>query len=151
MDWGTLIATGLGATIGVGSTLLNESIRTRREREDRREAARHQLYSDYLAALARVADELWILGQAPNQSDIKARAHDVWRRGDAYPLRYHMTVTAPVDIAAASDACFRGLRDFRDVIAAGMEGGSADFMQAQSKYDELLTALRWAMRADLAG
>jgi hypothetical protein len=100
--------------------------------------------------MARVADELWILGQDPDQSDKKARAHDVWRRGDAYPLRYHMTITAPADIVVVSDACFRGLRDFRDVIAAGTEGGSPDFLRAQSRYDELLAALRQVMRTDLA-
>ncbi|MEU4465660.1 hypothetical protein AB0G20_18405 [Streptomyces sp. NPDC024017] len=61
-----------------------------------------------------------------------------------------MTITAPADIVVASDACFRGLRNFRDVIAAGAEAESTDFLQAQSRYDELLAELRQAMRADLA-
>ncbi|WP_329571727.1 hypothetical protein [Streptomyces sp. NBC_01361] len=139
----------MGASIGVGSTLLAERMRVSRERQDRREALRQQLYADYLSALARVADSLWALGQSPDRADLLVKAHDLWRGGDAYPLRYHVTINAPSHIAAASDTCFRSLRDFRDAVGAGVEGGSPEFTQVQRRYDEALISLHQAMRADL--
>jgi hypothetical protein len=149
MEWGTLLATSLGAVIGVGSTLLTERIRAAGERSDRRETTRHQLYADYLTALARTADDLWALGHDTDRTDLRARAHGLWRGGDAYPLRYHLTITAPASIVTASDACFRTLRDFRDTTGAGAEGGSAEFAEAQERYGQALVTLHNAMRSDL--
>ncbi|WP_148589726.1 hypothetical protein [Streptomyces sp. WAC01526] len=149
MEWTTLLATVLGATIGVGSTLLAERMRSAREAAVSQEARRHDLYAAYLAALSRVADELWSLGHGEDRTNLQARAHDVWQRGDVYPLRYQMTIDAPDRIASASDACFRNLRAFRDVVGAGAEGGTDAFLEAQYRYDGALTTLRQGMRSDL--
>ncbi|MER7172049.1 hypothetical protein [Streptomyces mesophilus] len=149
MEWITLVATGLGALIGVGSTLLAERVRASREESQRRHDLRQQLYADFLAALSRVADELYALGSVPDRNEMKARASEAWRRGDAYPLRYHMTISAPVGMVSASDNCFRRLRDFRDVVASGTASNTAEFRAAQVAYDQSLTKLRELMRADL--
>lgn len=127
MGWPPLFATVLGAVIGVGSTVLTEWMRTARERTQRQESQRHQLYADYLAAIARVADDLWTLGMDADRSHLLRRAHDFWRTGNAYSLRYHVTIKGPAHIVEASDTCFRRLRHFRDVVGSGADGGSTEF------------------------
>ncbi|MBC9715347.1 hypothetical protein H9Y04_22620 [Streptomyces sp. TRM66268-LWL] len=149
MEWITLAATCLGALIGVGSTLLAERLRASREESQRRQGLRQQLYADFLAALSRVADDLYALASSPDRNELPVRASEAWRRGDSYPLRYHMTISAPAGMVTASDACFRRLRDFRDVVANGAVSGTPEFRAAQAAYDQSLTRLRELMRTDL--
>jgi hypothetical protein len=44
MDWTTLAATALGAFVGVGSTLLADRVRWRRDQVDRTRQERRQIY-----------------------------------------------------------------------------------------------------------
>ncbi|MFJ9173860.1 hypothetical protein [Streptomyces sp. NPDC102360] len=149
MEWTTLAATSLGAIIGIGSTLLADRLRAAREQTQRTEAMRQQLYADYLAALSRVADDLHALGSSTDRTEMRARVSETWRRGDAYPLRYHMTISAPPNMVPVSDSCFRRLRAFRDVVATGAGSGTPSFEAAQNAYDQALTTLRGLMRTDL--
>ncbi|MFJ5234664.1 hypothetical protein ACIQBJ_32800 [Kitasatospora sp. NPDC088391] len=150
MDWGTAASTLLGAGIGLGATFVADTARARRGRRERWAEQRRQLYADYLAALARVADDLHAIARHPDRADLVVRASDAWRASPAYGLRYQMTLDAPAGLCDLSDDCFRRLRDLRGIVARGAPTRSPELVTAATAYDESLAALRTAMRADLA-
>lgn len=125
MDWGPLVSTSLGAVIGIASTLATDQIRTKRGREDKDQAARQQLYGDYLAALARTRNHLRMAARPSGLPDGERvrRAAEAFHEGNAYELRYQIAVVAPREVVEASTAAFRSLRDLRDL----MEGGSTPY------------------------
>ena len=45
MDWTTPVSTPIGALVGVGSTLLSEGVRARRDRGNQSHRLRRQLYA----------------------------------------------------------------------------------------------------------
>ncbi|MEI5098351.1 hypothetical protein RB200_06390 [Streptomyces sp. PmtG] len=148
MDWGTLMGTGLGATIGVGSTLIADRIRWKRDQDARREDARRQLYGEYLSALTRTRSQLKEVRSADLALDERARrAGEVFRQGGAYELRYQMAITASAVVVERSDDALRKLRDVRDLI---QDGAAEDTLQEEfGALIGTIKALRDAMRADL--
>lgn len=58
MEWISPVSTALGAVIGVGSTLLTDRFRWRRERAGQNLDVRRQMYADYTAALSRIRTAL---------------------------------------------------------------------------------------------
>ncbi|RRQ86327.1 hypothetical protein [Streptomyces griseofuscus] len=151
MDWGSIVSTSLGAVIGIASTLATDQIRTRRGREDKDQAARQQLYGDYLAALARTRNQLRMAARPtglPDEERLR-RAAEAFHEGNAYELRYQIAVVAPREVVEASTAAFRSLRDLRDLVETGALHTSEDYVQARNRWELLLAELRIAMRRDL--
>lgn len=151
MDWGPLVSTSLGAVIGIASTLATDQIRTRRGREDKAQAARQQLYGDYLAALARTRNHLRMAARPAGLSaeERARRAAEAFHEGNAYELRYQIAVVAPKEIVEASTAAFRSLRDLRDRVEDGALHTSPGYVQARDRWELLLAELRVEMRRDL--
>ncbi|MEU1086219.1 hypothetical protein ABZ401_05185 [Streptomyces sp. NPDC005892] len=58
MEWMTLVATLLGAVIAMGSTLLVEARKDRREAAGEWRRSRRELYGAYLGTLSQVRGEL---------------------------------------------------------------------------------------------
>lgn len=151
MDWGTLASTSLGAAIGIVSTLATDQIRTRRGREDKDEAARRQLYGDYLAALARTRNLLRMAARsaAIDPGERERSAARAFSEGNAYELRYQIAVVAPAEVVRASTDAFRSLRDLRDLVEAGALHTDQSYMDARERWELLLAELRKSMRRDL--
>ncbi|MEU1660674.1 hypothetical protein ABZ527_31825 [Streptomyces griseofuscus] len=151
MDWGPLVSTSLGALIGIASTLATDQIRTKRGREDKEQAARQQLYGDYLAALARTRNHLRMAARPTGLSveERARRAAEAFHEGNAYELRYQIAVVAPRAVVETSTAVFRSLRDLRDRVEEGALHTSQDYIQARDRWELLLAELRMAMRRDL--
>lgn len=97
MDWAPLVSTSLGAVIGIASTLATDQVRTRRGRQDNDQAARRQLYGDYLAALARTRNQLRMAARPAGlpAAERARRAAEAFHEGNAYELRYQIAVVAP--------------------------------------------------------
>ncbi|MEU3290644.1 hypothetical protein [Streptomyces longwoodensis] len=151
MDWAPLVSTSLGAVIGIASTLATDQVRTRRGRQDNDQAARRQLYGDYLAALARTRNQLRMAARPAGlpAAERARRAAEAFHEGNAYELRYQIAVVAPQTVVEASTAAFRALRDLRDRVEDGAHHTSPDYAQARDRWESLLTELRKAMRRDL--
>ncbi|MFI9718479.1 hypothetical protein ACIHFE_02335 [Streptomyces sp. NPDC052396] len=149
MDWGTLVGTGFGAVVGVGSTLLSDRVRWRRDHAARQQDVKRQLYGEYLAALTRTRTDLKeVVRTTASAGEERARrAGDAYRDGGAYELRYQMAIIAPGRVVDPSETALRLLRDVRDHIRDG-----ADQARLDSEFGRLTAAvkeLRDAMRADL--
>jgi hypothetical protein len=151
VDWGTLIGTALGAVVGVGSTVLAERSRWKREFATRELSVRRQLYGDYLAALSRTRNELRGLARSPSvAAGERARlAGESFRSGGAYELRYQMAITAPEPVAEPSERALRALRDLHDRLEAGDIHTDESWVECHEAFTTAMTALQAAMRADL--
>ncbi|GGW51961.1 hypothetical protein GCM10010503_31130 [Streptomyces lucensis JCM 4490] len=112
MDWGTLWGTGLGAVMGVGSTLLADRIRWKRDQSTRLFDLRRQLYGDYLSALTRTRNELKHIGSSIDlDADERARhAGAAYREGGVPELRYQIAILAPQRVVGPAVEAHRRLR-----------------------------------------
>ncbi|MFJ9615925.1 hypothetical protein [Streptomyces noursei] len=151
MNWGSLASTVLGAVIGIASTLMADRARARRSRAEGDQAARRQLYGDYLAALARTRNHLRIAARsADTPAEERARmALEAFRDGNAYELRYQVAIVAPDAVVDASTTAFRALRDVRDVVEAGAVHTAREYLELRDRWEDTFAELRAAMRADV--
>ncbi|MEU5614332.1 hypothetical protein AB0H03_37515 [Streptomyces sparsogenes] len=163
MDWTTPVSTLIGAMVGVGSTLLGETVRSKRERGHQLDQLRQQLYARYLEALTSTDGELQLLAvrQRTPVDEVDLRA--AWRGHSLLALNYEIALVAPPPVADAADTAYRALRAMRNVIGTtevtlgrrgapeGGGAGAAEWDGAHREYIEAVAALRSAMRADVGG
>ncbi|HET6858741.1 MAG TPA: hypothetical protein VFH94_16830 [Streptomyces sp.] len=148
MDWGTLIGTGLGAVVGVGSTLIADRVRWKRDQGARQEDVKRQLYGEYLTALTRTRNELKELRGAAVAPDERARlAGQFYRQGGAYELRYQLAITAPTAVVECSEDALRKLRVVREKIEEDVTGAPLD--EEFTALIHSVKSLRDATRSDL--
>ncbi|MFI9809797.1 hypothetical protein ACIHEJ_36665 [Streptomyces sp. NPDC052301] len=156
------MSTLIGGLVGVGSTLLAESVRSRRDRGHQLHQLRRQLYARYLEALTGTDSELQLLAvrrRAPvDGADLRA----AWRGHSLLALNYEIALVAPSPVAAAAETAYRALREVRNLMGttvvtvsgSGPEGGDPDpgaaaWQGVHRPYADALAALRTAMRADV--
>ncbi|MFI6013301.1 hypothetical protein ACIBAG_31560 [Streptomyces sp. NPDC051243] len=151
MSWITLLSTVLGALVGLGSVLLSDRIRWRRERDDRRLDTQREIYVAYLTSLHQATQAMRMVSLGDHQAgvsrDLAARA--AFRDAALVQTREHIVLTAPEPVVQAADAAFRSLRTLRDRIAQGQNMHSPGYEADLAKYDDGLQALRNAIRKDL--
>ncbi|MFF8599439.1 hypothetical protein ACF065_26475 [Streptomyces sp. NPDC015232] len=148
MDWGPLLGTALGALVGVGSTLIVDRVRWRRDQTARQRDVKRQLYGEYLAALMRTRNHLKDIASSSLDAEDRAlQARETFREGGAYELRYQVSLTGSRVVAERSDESLRRLRDVRNQIQEGATG--ADLKEAYHALISAIKALRDAMRSDL--
>ena len=151
MDWGTLAGTALGALLGVGSTLLVDRARAGRERAQRSEQLRRQVYGDYLLALTRTRIGLRDIvhdAHATPRERVQ-RADEAIREGHAYALRHQLQLCAPQRLVTLTDRAHAALRDLRESAGSAVSPQDPQYLAARAAYEAATTELRAAMRQDL--
>ncbi|WP_370113333.1 hypothetical protein [Streptacidiphilus sp. MAP12-33] len=150
MDWATLLSAGVGAGIGITSTLLTDKVRWRRDHLDRRRESNRQLYAEYLAALWRTLDDIRDASRNVGLTgDERGRiARDAFKNGGAYALRYQVSVVAGDGVERASAAALRTLRDLRDLVESGITFGEPPYRELRRSFDERYAELRLEMRTE---
>lgn len=136
MDFVPLVSTIVGAMIGVGSTLLVDRGRWTRDQRVQEEHAQQQLHADFIAAVARSADIVWIVAmedQPPSQ-DGNHRARSAFREADLYTWRYRLALVSPARAVEASEHLLDALRRYRDAVAGGHRPGSPPYDEARNDY-----------------
>lgn len=150
MEWISPVSTALGALIGVGSTLLVDRFRWRRERADRALENRKQLYADYSAALSRIRTALNECAHEGPEAEERSRiVRELFLAPGAYELRHQLAILAPPEVVKASRAAFLVLRDTRDCLLAGADAGSTSYRDLEDSFDNAVAELREIMRRDL--
>ncbi|OXY86212.1 hypothetical protein BEK98_44775 [Streptomyces diastatochromogenes] len=151
MDWGTLVGTGLGALLGIGSTLAVDGARSRRDKEVRDEQLRRQVYGEYLIALSRTRSELRDIAHNIHDSpeDRARQVRDRVRENGAYELRHQLQLCAPTEVLALVDRVHAALRDFRDQVLNGATSQDETYRAKRASYEAAARDLREAMRRDL--
>ncbi|MFJ9767258.1 hypothetical protein ACIRUY_25895 [Streptomyces erythrochromogenes] len=154
MNWGALISTLVGAVIGVGSTLLADRVRWRRELEQRGKDSRRELYGQFLTALNEAAESLWVVGLGDRRAAGIERLDELLRaevhRTGLYSLREQVMILATEDVRRVADQAVDRVREYRDCLISGSAGGSPEERTAMDAYKSTIKVLREAMRADMA-
>lgn len=149
MSWIPLLATALGAVIGLGSGLLIDQVRFSRGNTQGWLTARRDAYVGYLSCLHDANEGLRAvsLGQYSPDLTRTAAARAAFRAAGVTQARELIILLAPGPVIAAAEEAFGSLRTLRDRIGQGE--GLAEYAPALDHYGSCLHALRDAVRHDL--
>ncbi|WP_327181069.1 hypothetical protein [Streptomyces sp. NBC_01334] len=150
MDWLAPVNTLIGAGIGVGSTLLADRLRWRRDRAALGQDTRRQAYAAFMGALSDAYQRLDELAHDGRPAEEKqAAAHEVFVSRNLYPLRYELALIAPWEVMEPVNQAFWRVRDLRDLVARGSARGSPEFGGHLHAYLAAAEEAQVAMRRDL--
>ncbi|MET8858741.1 hypothetical protein [Streptomyces sp. NPDC004579] len=148
----TLIATLLGALIGVVGTLLIERNRARKAEQHEKGHARAEAYIAFVVAVHATSGNLRTLAlkiaAVPEEEQLQ-QARDAFRSSGLYAAREHVVLVAPERIAHAADAVFVALRGLRQVVAEGGSVHELAYLSEVENYAAALGHLRSMIRTDL--
>ncbi|MEU1330168.1 hypothetical protein [Streptomyces sp. NPDC005865] len=150
MEWISPVSTALGAAIGIGSTLVTDRLRWRRERAGQSLDVRRQLYAEYTAALSRTRTALdECVHDHMSVEERPQRVRELFLAPGAYELRHQLAITAPHEVVEAARTAFVVLRDTRDLLMGGTTVDSPAYRELEDEFDAAVGELRTLMRRDL--
>ncbi|MDX3855664.1 hypothetical protein [Streptomyces sp. AK02-01A] len=149
MEWMTLLATVLGAAIAMGSTVLVEVRKDRREAIGEWRRSKRDLYGAYLGALSQVRGELALIILDRAMPDAERALIARQKFAGCYELRYQLEVLAPGTVVDPALAYFRSVRRLRDGTGTGMAHGDEECERAFREVMGALAQVRATMRLDL--
>ncbi|MEU1890410.1 hypothetical protein [Streptomyces pristinaespiralis] len=149
MDWTVLLTTGFGAVIGVGSTLLADQVRWRRDTEDRDREALRSAYAQYLEALTAARDAI---SQASliDSGDEPEVARTAFLDHGVYIQQYQLELIAPEQVVGKAKAAAHALAEYRDVVVSGSRRADVECTAARRAFRQSREQLMDAMRQALA-
>ncbi|MER7734833.1 hypothetical protein ABTX80_28455 [Streptomyces erythrochromogenes] len=152
MDWGTLLGTIVGATLGIGSTMLADRTRYRREHATRVHDTLRDLYSSYLAALNDSSSTLRIIILRESDATVRYQAAlDAFRDASVLTQRYEIALQAPPAVREQSDRAYRLLRQWRDLLNThpDLSLTSPEYLEGLERFHQARKDLQATMRASL--
>ncbi|MFF6878377.1 MULTISPECIES: hypothetical protein [unclassified Streptomyces] len=150
MAWISLLATLTGGVIALGSALLVEHRRARREAVSEWHRTRRELYSRFLAAHAQAGSDLRNIA-ATSGLDAGER-YRLTRSAytHCYASRHELELLAPPSVVRPAEECSRAVRMMRDAVSEGARLDSDAFEELTRRYLELRLETRGAMRSDIS-
>lgn len=152
MDWGTLLGTIVGAALGIGSTMLADHTRYRREQANRAHDTLRDLYSTYLAALNDSSSALRVIILRESDAMVRYQAAlDAFRDASVLTQRYGIALQAPSAVQEKSDRAYRLLRQWRDLLNThpDLSLTSPEYLERLERFHQARKDLQAAMRASL--
>ncbi|MEE1761372.1 hypothetical protein [Streptomyces sp. SP18BB07] len=148
MTWLPLFAALVGAVIALGTALLVERRRERREDRIERRRTKQDLYGRFLAAHAHTRAQLRILADTSDLSDEERANRARAAYAGCYAPRYELEVLAPESVLAPALVFDQRAKALRDLVIEGtrIQAQGEDQMR---EYLDSLKIVRTAMRADL--
>ncbi|MCF3176746.1 hypothetical protein IPZ61_25895 [Streptomyces sioyaensis] len=147
MTWLPLFGTALGAVIALGSALLIERHRERREDHVERRKTRQEVYSRYLAAHAEARTQLRVLSVSADLTDEERGYQAFTAYAACYASRYELAVLAPQAVLTLARDFDRCARDLRDLVIAGTYAYTPGGRMRE--YLDAMARVQMAMRNDL--
>lgn len=153
MGWVTLIGTLSGAVLGVGSSMLIEGIRARRDRGNRLEEVRREAYVKFLTALTETETALQTLALSRPTPVDPGDVITAYRSQRILPTYYELLMVAPPVVSEAAENAYQGMRGIRDGITtlATVERGSDPWQEVHLPYRHAVRRLRQVMRDSIQG
>ncbi|MXM67585.1 hypothetical protein GR925_30160 [Streptomyces sp. HUCO-GS316] len=152
MEWMTLAGTGLGAAVGVGSTLLADRSRWRRDTADRARQERKEIYVSCLTTLRQAHESMRAVATGDQQREaaaVDAAVREAFRTSGCNEARETALICVPPGMADRLEEAYLSLRSLRDVLAAGYALSSAEYKEARRAHTRSVDTAREAMRHDL--
>lgn len=155
MNWGTLVAAAFGAIVGVGTTLLTDLVRSRRESDQRWADTKRQVYVKALVALSQTHSRMVRaafqgLPDQERENAVHSAYHDSPLNNDSRSALRELAITASDAVLQLARPVNEQLAIIRDALAANPSSPeSAAYWQLVQPYYTALEALQVAMRDDL--
>jgi hypothetical protein len=144
-----LLATALGATIALTSTLLAEIFRTRRERTTVLDQVRYDSYLGFVVAIQRAQDLLRTVPADGRDPTVDVVA--VMRESGLYDARERLLITGSADVVLTGETAFRSLLELRDAVTRGEPLNWPDYRPATDNVAKVVWMLRQAARQEFGG
>jgi hypothetical protein len=140
MDVGTLTAAAVGAVIGVGSTLITDSVRARRDLNQKWIETKRLVYVRFLVALAQAHSRIKVaaaegLSAAEKQRAVSRAFHDDPQHAEAKAVLRELAITAPEHVyrhALEVYGCPRVIRD--TLFQPSITAADAEYRQASKPF-----------------
>ncbi|WP_367322265.1 hypothetical protein [Streptomyces sp. HUAS ZL42] len=151
MEWATLAATGLGALVGVGSTLLADRMRWRRDLAERNRQERKAIYVTCLTKYRQAYEDMYAASARPPEGTGRdASVREAFRASGCDEVRESALICAPRELSDLLEAVYATLRELLEVLAAGDPPlDSPEFQEHRLRHGRAVWAARAAMRRDL--
>ncbi|MFE2471357.1 hypothetical protein [Streptomyces mirabilis] len=153
MEWLTLISTLSGGVFGVGSTLVVEAVRARRERGHHHVELQRTACVRYLTALTETEAALQALALSHSTPIANAEVVEAFRSRHVMAARYELFLVAPPGVYSAAHEAYDRLRAMRVAIATTdvvVADDSPDWQAIHIPYDDAFRRLRVVMRESLS-
>ncbi|RPK51779.1 hypothetical protein EES39_03255 [Streptomyces sp. ADI92-24] len=152
MEWTALVATVMGAVIGVGSTLATDRVRWRRDRGERDRETLRAVSAQFLEALTEARDAISDAsrsGHLPVDERTELARAGILSHG-VHSKQYQLELLASPEVAqCARDAAYQLLL-YRDTVVAGHLRDDPECAQVRRAFREARQKLMAAMRSSLA-
>lgn len=151
MDWIAPVGTIGGAIVGVGSALLAERLRWRRERDQQWTQQRRAVYQEFVTASSRAHSETRasVLRAGLSESERFSEIHQAIDGSRLWQARQALSLTAPSHIVALAAEVTRALEAIRDLLIEAPSITGDCFLHLRAIYWLKSADLRQAMRSDL--
>ncbi|MFD3870365.1 hypothetical protein [Streptomyces sp. NPDC058623] len=127
MQWTAIVATAIGAIIGVSSTLVAERIRWRRDTAERDRDALRASFMEYLTALAHTRDAF---SRAEPSIERIGHGHVAMAEHGLYASQQHLELVATQQLVESANRATLTILEFHDVVAAGHSPNTTEYIQA---------------------
>jgi hypothetical protein len=155
MDYGTLAAAAVGAVIGVGSTLITDSARARRDRDQKWIDTKRFIYARFLGALTQAHSRIKVAASGEFSPAEKHRAvsqafHDDPQHAEAKAILTELAITAPEHVHRLAVEVYECLRTIRDVLSQrSITAADTEFRLASKPFWAGIETLQGVMGEDL--
>ncbi|MFE9612929.1 hypothetical protein [Streptomyces sp. NPDC006012] len=155
MEWGTLSVAAVGALFGIGATVITDSLRSRREREQRWADAKRLVYVRFLTALAQAHSRMVMASARGAAGEARRHAvHDAFhndpQHSEAKSVLRELGLVAPDHVYRVALPLYEQLRLLRDVLASeevALE--TPEYRQVVVPFFQTMETLQRLMRDDL--
>ncbi|MGZ9931020.1 hypothetical protein ACXNSR_14120 [Streptomyces sp. NC-S4] len=152
MEWTALVATVVGAAIGVGSTLATDRLRWRRDTGERDRETLRTVSAQFLEALTGARDvisDASSSGHLPGDERSRLARAGILEHG-VHAKQYQLELLATAEVARLAREAAHGLLLYRDAVVAGHTREDPECALARRAFRERREALMAAMRSSLA-
>jgi hypothetical protein len=151
MDFSAVLGTIVGAVVGVGSTLLADRARWRRDHDLRQMLIRRETYSDFLAALSQAHTNLRTISLQEHPDGVVPPGllaagileSGIWR------MRQSLSLCAPSPIIELAITACDAMVSIQDALIVNPDHKGAPYLRARAGLWAANANLREAMRKDL--
>jgi hypothetical protein len=154
--WGTIVAVALGAVFGVGSTMLTDLLRARRDLRLQWADTRRAVYVRFAFSLSRAHSRILKAafensGDGTREKAVHDAYHDDPEHVSPKAAMRELAIVAPDHVYDAARRVYDCLQALRNQFAedAALTRGSAEYKKLNHEYREHLRALELIMRDDL--
>lgn len=155
MELGTLAVAAIGAVFGVGTTLVTDLVRSRREQDRYWNETKRIVYTRFLTSLAQTHSRMIVAAFREQSEDVRRHeVHDAFHNdpqySDAKSVLRELAISAPDHVYQAALPVYQQLRVVRETLAAQpLRPESAEYEEVRQPFFKGMETLQRVMRDDL--